>query len=351
MAPASDAPRILVIRRRYIGDLVLITPLLANLKLHWPLAEITVLVDEGYEDILRLNANADHLLTIPRKGPRRLQRNFALLRALRRQRFTHVFDLDTNDRTAFLTWVTGAAFRASYTSDKHRWRRNLAYNHVRDVPLAEYNSASILENYLRLLPLAGVSVVRHDCQLEPTLDNLRQAETAFAPSKLGRRVLLHPGSRSAYRIWPLERFARVADRLHTEAGAQVFLTGGPSETKLIEGICSAAQTPLTVLPTPANVGLFAAYARIADVFLCHDSGPMHIAAAVGTRVVALFSAQSTTLWSPAGSGHQVLQAAMPCAAACVAPTQCDPNNGYKSYCVRRITEDQVFSAVRAALNR
>ena len=351
MAPASDAPRILVIRRRYIGDLVLITPLLANLKLHWPLAEITVLVDEGYEDILRLNANADHLLTIPRKGPRRLQRNFALLRALRRQRFTHVFDLDTNDRTAFLTWVTGAGFRASYTSDKHRWRRKLAYNHVRDVPLAEYNSASILENYLRLLPLAGVSVVRHDCQLEPTLDNLRQAETAFAPSKLGRRVLLHPGSRSAYRIWPLERFARVADRLHTEAGAQVFLTGGPSETKLIEGICSAAQTPLTVLPTPANVGLFAAYARVADVFLCHDSGPMHIAAAVGTRVVALFSAQSTTLWSPAGSGHQVLQAAMPCAAACVAPTQCDPNNGYKSYCVRRITEDQVFSAVRAALNR
>jgi predicted lipopolysaccharide heptosyltransferase III len=351
MAPALNAPRILVIRRRYIGDLVLITPLLANLKLHWPQAEITVLVDEGYEDILRLNANADHLLTIPRKGPRRFQRDFALLRTLRKRHFTHVFDLDTNDRTAFLTWITGAAFRASYTSDKHRWRRSLAYNHVRDVPLAEYNSASILENYLRLLPLAGVPVVRHDCELEPTPESVQRAEAAFAPSAPGRRVLLHPGSRSAYRIWPLERFARVADRLHTEAGAQVFLTGGPAENKLIEGIRSAARTPLTVLPPPADVGQFAAYARVADAFLCHDSGPMHIAAAVGTKVVALFSAQSTTLWSPAGPGHQVLQASMPCAAACVAPDECDPNNGYKSYCVRRITEDQVFSAVLAALNR
>jgi ADP-heptose:LPS heptosyltransferase len=194
-------------------------------------------------------------------------------------------------------------------------------------------------------------VVRHDCELEPTEESIRVAEAAFAQSTPGRRVLLHPGSRSAYRIWPLERFARVADRLQSEAGAQVFLTGGPSETKLIEGICTAAQTPLTVLPIPTDIGHFAAYARVADVFLCHDSGPMHIAAAVGTKVVALFSAQSTTLWSPAGSGHRVLQAPMPCAAACVAPAECDPNNGYKSYCVRRITEEQVFSAVLAALNR
>jgi len=74
------------------------------------------------------------------------------------------------------------------------------------------------------------------------------------PERRGPRVLLHPGSRSSYRIWPLDRFARVADRLQTELGAQVILAGGPSEQALIDGIRAAARTPLAVLPPSVDLG-------------------------------------------------------------------------------------------------
>jgi ADP-heptose:LPS heptosyltransferase len=164
------------------------------------------------------------------------------------------------------------------------------------------------------------------------------------------RVLLHPGSRSSYRVWPLDRFARVADRLQTEAGVQVLLTGGPSEQALIEGIRSAARTPLAALPPSLDLCTFAACTRLVDAVLCHDSGPMHIAAAVGTRVVALFGSQSKTVWAPTGEGHRVLQAPLPCT-GCLWPQECDPGNGYRNYCVRRIGEDEVFSAVCDVLGR
>jgi ADP-heptose:LPS heptosyltransferase len=342
-------PRVLIIRRRYIGDLVLLAPFLRNLRRHWPAGIFTVLVEEGYADILALNPDLNRVLQIPRRRPRRLRREVALLRDLRSARFTHVFDLDTNDRTAVLTRLTRAPFRASFEPDKHRWRRRLAYTHLLVEPPAEYFAESIIEHHLRLLPLAGVPVTTRECRLEPRPEDLRRA-AALLPDGHGPRVLLHPGSRSSYRIWPLDRFARVADRLQTEAGARVLLTGGPAEQTLIEGIRAAARTPLAVLPPSVDLCTFAACARQVDLLLCHDSGPMHIAAAVGTRVVALFGSQSKIVWAPAGEGHRVLQAPLPCT-GCLWPQECDPADGYRNYCVRRIGEDEVYSAVCAVLGR
>jgi predicted lipopolysaccharide heptosyltransferase III len=344
---SAAPPRILIIRRRYIGDLVLLGPFLRNLHRHWPAAHITVLVNEGYADILALNPDVDCVLQIPHRRHHRLRREIALLRGLRLVRFTHVFDLDTNDRTAFLTWLTGAPFRASFEPDRHRRCRRLAYTHLTAVAPCTYFAESIIEHTLRLLPLAGVPVATRECSLEPRPEDLRRVATLL-PERRGPRVLLHPGSRSSYRIWPLDRFARVADRLQTELGAQVILAGGPSEQALIDGIRAAARTPLAVLPPSVDLGAFAACVRQVDVFLCHDSGPMHIAAAVGTRVVALFGSQSKTVWAPAGDGHHVLQAPLPCT-GCLWPQECDPANGYRNYCVRRIGEDEVFSAVCTVL--
>ena len=346
---SATPPRILIIRRRYIGDLVLLGPFLRNLRRHWPAGVLTVLVDEGYADILALNPDIDRVLQIPQRHHHRLKREIALLRTLRSAQFTHVFDLDTNDRTAFLTWLTGAPFRASFEPDKHRRRRSLAYTHLPAVAPGEYYAESIIDHTLRLLPLAGVPVATRECRLEPRPEDLRRA-ASLLPEHRGPRVLLPPGSRSSYRIWPLDRFARVADRLQTELGAKVLLTGGPSEQALIDGIRAAARTPLAVLPPSVDLGAFAACVRQVDVFLCHDSGPMHIAAAVGTRVVALFGSQSKIVWAPPGEGHCVLQAPLPCT-GCLWPQECDPGNGYKNYCVRRIGEDAVFSAICAVLGR
>jgi ADP-heptose:LPS heptosyltransferase len=78
---------------------------------------------------------------------------------------------------------------------------------------------------------------------------------------------------------------------------------------------------------------------------------MHVAAAVGTPVVALYGSQNAVLFQPAGEGHRLLQPSLPCGAACVAPGECVPLDSYRTYCVRRLTVEEVFAAVRGQLDR
>ena len=117
-------------------------------------------------------------------------------------------------------------------------------------------------------------------------------------------------------------------------------------------IRDSTQTHVVALDRAFSVGQFAALLAQFDVFLCHDSGPMHVAAAVGTPVVALFSSQNATIWRPLGERHTVLQTPLPCACfpAGQLPGPCTKGDSYKSYCVRQLTTDQVFAATQAALS-
>src|SRR4051812_7577065 len=104
-----NAPqRILIIRRRYLGDIVLLGPFLRNLRIHWPQAHITVLVEDRFAEILSLNSDVDAVLSHNADGIGKL---VTLWSRLRRARFTHVFDLDCNDRSALFSWLTRAPVR------------------------------------------------------------------------------------------------------------------------------------------------------------------------------------------------------------------------------------------------
>ena len=109
-----------------------------------------------------------------------------------------------------------------------------------------------------------------------------------------------------------------------------------------------ARLHILTFTEPLSISRFAALAKLSAAVLCHDSGPMHVAAAVGTPVIALYGSQSKVLFPPTGEGHVLLQPPLPCT-DCYWPKECDPANSYKNYCIRRIGEDEVFSAVRAVL--
>jgi ADP-heptose:LPS heptosyltransferase len=166
----------------------------------------------------------------------------------------------------------------------------------------------------------------------------------------GKALLVHPGSRSAPRIWPAERFAAVCDRAQDELGAQVVLVGGPSDQRLLAEIRSKVRSHVLALGESPSLPKFAALARSCTALLCHDSGPMHVAAAVGTPVIALYGSQNPALFQPAGSANLLMIPSMPCA-DCQMPGTCVVGDSYKTYCVRRNTVDQVFGAVRDVLAR
>lgn len=343
--PARDrVPRFLVIRRRYLGDIVLLGSVLRNLRLRWPRAWIAVLTETAYTGVLGLNPDVDAALTFPH---RKLQW-LGFIRRLRRTRFTHVLDFDNTEKTALVTRLSGAGIRATFDRELIPFRYGWMYTHAAKVTNAFYDSHHITETYLALPAAAGIPITSREVRLVPRAEDLQRAQKLVVRD--GNKVLVHPGTRSPFRVWPVERFAEVCDRLQDKLGAQVFLTAGPGEHPLLEQIRSHARTHLVVLESPPDVGRLAALLAQFDVFLCHDSGPMHVAAAVGTPVVALFGSQNATIWRPLGPRHTVLQTPLPC--ACIgsaAPTPCTPTDSYKSYCVRKLAADDVFAALTRTL--
>jgi ADP-heptose:LPS heptosyltransferase len=344
-------PHVLLIRRRYLGDVVLLGSVVRNLRLHWPEARVTILTEAPYTGIPPLLADAPAALALPRGAAAWP----GFVRRLRAARFTHVLDFDNTERTALITRLTGAPVRATFDRELivHRWPR--LYTHAATVTNAFYDSHHVTDTYLALPAALGVPIVSREVRLVPPASDLAAAERlAGGPrgsrSRGGPKLLVHPGSRSPYRLWPADRFAAVCDRLQDGLGAQIFLISGPGEEALVDAIRRQAQTHLVALKPLTSVGAFAALAATCDAFLCHDSGPMHVAAAVGTPVVALFGSQNATLWRPLGGNHTVLQTPLPCACpGAEAPGPCVKGDSYRSYCVRRLGVDEVAAAVAATL--
>jgi ADP-heptose:LPS heptosyltransferase len=220
------------------------------------------------------------------------------------------------------------------------------YTHAVYDPGEQHEARPITEYYLKALEPLAVPVAGREVRLVP-----READMAYWRRFVGARgrvLLVHPGSRSPARIWPMERFAAVCDRVQDDLGAQVVLVGGPGERRLLSEIRGLAHTHVLAVDDPPSLSRFAALARVSSALLCHDSGPMHVAAAVRTPVIALYGSQNPVLFRPHGEGHTQVIPSQPCA-PCVAPDACVPGDSYRTFCVRQVTVDRVFADVRKTL--
>ncbi|HZZ19456.1 MAG TPA: glycosyltransferase family 9 protein [Opitutaceae bacterium] len=340
MAPQQ---KILVIRRRYLGDVVLLGSLLRNLKLHWPGCRIVAAVEPGYAGILGLNPDVDAVISPPSGAAGW----FAFARKVRAEKFSHVLDIDNTERTALIARLSGAPFRLALHHGTHPIRMRVMYTDVVHEHESEHENQPITDYYLKALGPMGVPVATRDIRLEAREADI--AEWGRYVGAQGRTLLVHPGSRSEMRIWPAQNFAAVCDRVQDELGVQVVLAGGPAEFKLIQNIKDLMRTHVIAPGAIKTQPLFAALAKASTAFLCHDSGPMHVAAAVGTPVIALYGSQNPKLFRPTGSGHRLIIPPMPCA-DCVSPSICVPSDSYRNLCVRRNSIDDVYAAVRDVLS-
>ena len=342
---APTPPRILVIRRRYLGDIVLLGSFLRNLRLHWPAARIEVLAEPAFAAVLALNPDVNETVVLPRS----VRAWPALLLGLRRRGYTHVFNFDNTEGTAALARLTGARFRAGLHHGGYRLKLRRSYTHAIHDPNDRHEARPITEYYLSTLEAAGVPIVTREVRLVPREKDLEEMGR-FVGAAGSPVLLVHPGSRSPCRIWPAERFAAVCDRVQDELGVQTVVVGGPDERERVAEIRRLAHAHILTFSEPPSLPRLAALARLATVVLCHASGPMHVAAAIGTPVVALYGSQNAILFRPMGEHHTLLQAPMPCN-DCVAPDRCVPRDSYHNYCVRRLTVDEVFAAVSAQFAR
>ena len=329
---------ILVIKLRYIGDVLLATPVLRALRERFPDAQLAMAVNRGTEDVLKWNPDLNEVLVVERSG---LAEQVRFLRAFRRRGFDCVIDLTDGDRSAVLARCTAAPVRIGL-NEEHRWRGLLYTTVVQPVPETMHRVEHDLETVrpLGIRPKAWPLVLQTSPEDDEAAARLLTEIAGEGGSGTATRlVMLQPGARYWFKAWPAERFAELADRLSDKYGCRVLIGGDTRERDLAESIRVTARTPVVSLAGRLTLLQYAAVLKRCALFVGNDNGPMHMAAALGVPVVALFGPSNPAEWGPRGARTEVLYKGLDCR-RCFHPT-C--TRGEES-CMRQITIEEVWQA-------
>jgi heptosyltransferase-3 len=324
---------ILVIKLRYLGDVLLATPTLQALKTAFPMARLTVLVNRGTDEILRENPHVDEILPLDR-GSILEQSRFVL--DIRRRRFDTVVDLTDGDRAAILTWISGAGIRIGFNAED-RWTGRC----YTTVVSGGQETHRIERDLAALVPL-GIEVRDRLPRIWLTPEDDARVEQLVGQLAIPTDrswVVIQPGARYWFKAWPPERFAELADRLTDRCACQVLVGGSPQEAALTQVVVNHAKSRLLSIAGRSDVRTLAALLKRSSLFVGNDTGAMHIAAAVGAPVVGLFGPSNPMEWGPRGGPAETIYKGLDCR-TCFHPT-C--RRGEEN-CMKLITVEEVVAA-------
>jgi heptosyltransferase-1 len=308
-----DPRKILVIDFGQLGDVVLSLPALRAIRERFPKAAITVAVGRPGAEVVELSGYADSTLVVDRvalrDGPKlvSLVRIAKLVQGVRRSQFDFVIDLHSLSETNLLGFLSGAPKRL-YSRRPTRSLDFLANFHPRPPVEVDHRQRHLIDRYLDVLIPLGVK----------NADRLPHLKTRAADDAAIEKILkqakadvgiplvgLFPGAGHPSRRWPLERFAELADFLSRNDHVRILVFLGPEEHALVPDIRRQFPPTTLVLDRLTIPQVAAAQARL-TAFVSNDTGPMHIASAVGTPVVLLLDKRAPQSYLPQGDRHQII---------------------------------------------
>jgi lipopolysaccharide heptosyltransferase II len=337
--------RILVTRMKYIGDVILTTPLLYALRERYPDAHIAYLGDKEAVSLLEHHPCLDEVIPFDFSRPVMLEQPRVML-ALRRRRFDVAIDLFSNPRSALLCYASGARIRIG----KDAQGRGALYTHrVRD----DGRPKTAVEFHYQYLAPLGIKPSHWKTEIALTPDEIREARNylKWQDFHFDKPIIgLHPGATWPAKMWPAAKFADLADLLTAKLGAQVALTQGPRDAAVVAAVCDRAVAPVTAIPVMPLRQLAAIISQMA-AYAANDNGTMHIAAAVGTKTVGIFGPGEENIWFPyvppfydASAGHVALRRDVPCHPCHL--DVCNREGGGYMECMTLLPVKDVFEAIR-----
>ncbi|HSB20896.1 MAG TPA: glycosyltransferase family 9 protein [Anaeromyxobacteraceae bacterium] len=327
------ATRILVIRYSALGDVVLATSVLDPLRERFPDARIEWVCDPAFAPLLEGLPQIAQVHHLGREGPAPA----LVLRERLWRRFDLALDLQNKLRSRL---VAGAASARRIVFRRRSPGQALLAVLGSDRPLVRAHATQLYAEALAPLGVAGPG---------PMHVHLSRTAQAVAADALERvrapAVALAPGARWATKRWPAERFAAVADALAAQ-GASIVLAGGPGDRDAFAAFRAAARAPVAADLSPLPVdALAAALARVQLLVAC-DSGPVHLAGAVGTPALSLFGPTSPVRWGPAPPGR-ALSLSLACSPCSNHGGDTCPEGHHR--CLADLLPEQVVAAARELL--
>lgn len=339
--------RVLFIKLRHIGDVLLAVPAISALKSRRPEISVTALVPAGTQDMLTLNPDIDEVLTLNRgAGP---MENLRLIKRLRGKGFDLAINMTEGDRGAILAYLSGARHRVGVDPRGRGFtgKRFLFTHLVR--PVYDGRHRAVMD--MDLLAPMGITREEPRLSLYTSREDDEYVERLLAEHGMTAEdavAVVHPASRWMFKCWRDEAVAEVIDYIAAR-GIKVVVTSSPDEkeTERVRRIISLADSRPIDLSGRLSLKRLASLLKRSALFFGVDTAPMHMAAAVGIPVVALFGPSDFRVWAPLTAKRRVIlkDRGFPCI-----PCKKDGCDGTKrSRCLEAITPDEATAAIEELL--
>ena len=339
--------KILIVRLSALGDIVHALPVLAAIKKAMPDAQVDWLVEENYTAILALAAGLNRRVIVRAKAGRETPDAIAFtggggyLRAaryLRAQQYDVALDLQGLLKSAVWARVSGA--RRVIGFDRAHLREELAASFYSESVVPD-GSGHVMRKNLSILSALQIAPPEPELRLQP-LATPEMVKAIQAAGGSNGYIVINPGAAWPNKCWPPDRFGAVANALRDRTGLHSLVTWGPKERALADAVSQASGGAATPAP-PTSVSDLAALMQSAALAISGDTGPLHIAAAVGTPIVGLFGPTRPERNGPWEPRDEVISRSETC--VCHHKRQCLRG----APCINEITADEVISAAERRL--
>jgi heptosyltransferase-3 len=315
----ADLKRVLVIKLRHHGDVLLTSPVFQVLKNHVPRLELDALVYHDTREMLTEHPAISQVFTIDREWKNmgliaQTRGEFGLLRTLRSRHYDLVLHLTEHPRGAWLTRLLRPRYAVAQRAvgfnegrDSRWWKSS--FTHTYPTPRATFRHT--VESNLDALRRIGVHPSMEEKKLVLVPGKIADEKVAALMAKHGfahkKFIHIHPTSRWLFKTWPADKFADLILELGKQ-GERVVLTAAPSpeERDMIAAIKTRLKAPVVDLTGALSLKELAALTARARAFVGVDSAPMHMAAAMQTPTVALFGPSGEAHWGPWGVVHRIV---------------------------------------------
>jgi heptosyltransferase-2 len=333
----QNTQRILVRSTNWIGDAVMTTPALRAVRETFPDAHIVVVANPLVAQLFVYHPDCNEVMVFDKKGEHAGIWGFLRFVArLRREKFDCAILFQNAVEAAIMAFLAGIPRRAGYATDGRR----VLLTH----PVAVGDEERTLHHtdyYLHMLAQCGVTTTSKLQRLA-----LQDEEVQWAAQHMprGRFAVINPGAAyGSAKRWIPERFAAVADELVVRYGLSIVLSGGPAEIEVGRDIAKAMRQPQLNFIGQTDVRQMMALLAASSLMITNDSGPMHVAAAFGVPMVAIFGPTDHTTTAPWGTRAQIVRHAVECSPCLL--RQCPIDHR----CMQRVTVDDVLAAAAELL--
>jgi ADP-heptose:LPS heptosyltransferase len=365
VARERASKRILLLRLGAAGDILIASPLLKSLRKAYPDAYITWIIEHSQREIVDANPYVDELIIWNGRYWKKLLRYgvipFWINQWLRLRSALHSrkFDLFVSfeaHQWPLLVWFCGAKrkigvfdfFPNLHPRGKTSPVRNLFDRcyYLEDLPAHRTDQYLVVLNDLEIDQPDDKRMV-----LGYTEDDVKQASAFLLENGItdGKFVVMAPKTTWTTKTWLPERYAKVADLIASEFGLPVLLIGTSHEAAYVESVANLMKSPPILAANLLKIRELAALLSMTTLLICGDTGPMHMASALGTPQINLFGSTPVDMFAPIEGAGTVINHKVPCGPC--NRTKCSNNGDDYLKCLKLITVEEVMCAVRAQLVR